>query len=252
MDGARPPLRGSPPPPEPLGVSSMVTRRDTLARMDFVFDLLAGRGHRRGDRHPPVPAHAARRRARGRRPRHRLRRHRLLVPRAAGVACSACVVAAGDHRLRGPPLRPDVLDRQPCGLRCSARISVVLGLLMAAGIDRRPTGTSVVAGDRRRRALRAALGFVAARDRCSRRVRARLDDEAAGGAAALRRGRAPAGGRGSRSCSRRSRCSSIGGARSGCCWAGAAAPARSTPACASCDEPRGRSRRSSSSPSSTR
>jgi hypothetical protein len=42
VERGAPTLRASPRPPEPLGVSSKVTRRETL--VDFVFDLLQGAG----------------------------------------------------------------------------------------------------------------------------------------------------------------------------------------------------------------
>ena len=142
----------------------------------------AGRRDRRRDRHPAVPASAARRGAGVRRPRDRLRRHRLRVPRGVAVPARG----AGPRRrqrLRDAPAsrrgqRPGRLAA--AGDRCGARRAD------GSGFARRPRLCGLARHRRRRRGGDARLlrRAIAVRPRAEA-ARSR----GAGRAPALRRGR---------------------------------------------------------------
>ena len=219
----------------------------TLARMDFLLDLLQGAGLAAAIGIRPVPAGAARRRARVGRPRPRLRRHRLRVPRGVAVPARRARRSSSALDFVGRRAGRDAADRPPLAVRpAGARAGARRARWPPA---RSPTaratgGPAPIVG-----VAGAALGFQAARSLFGR-VRRRLDDAGGRSAAGLRGGRWRSPPRASRSSSRRSRCSSSARS-SGCSPAAAGARARSTPACASCAERRG-GPRSSSSRSSTR
>ncbi len=223
----------SPPGAGPLGVSSIVMRpRHRSAspyrlRMDFVLDLLQGVG----------------------------------IAAAIGIRPFLPVLLAGALAARRrsgststAPTSPSWSRGRSCWRRCSSRRALALARSRRAeagtpaarvrarrrvawcSARSRPPARSPTAGTRSSPACSlgaaaAVLGFVAARDLFAR-VRRRLDAEAAGALPVYAEGRRwPA--RASRSSSRRSPSSWSPGS-CGCCWAAAAARARSTPACASC------------------
>ena len=210
-----------------------------------------GRRHRRRDRHPAVPA----RRCSPARwppptsgststaPTSRSSRSRafLLAVARAGRASSTWLAAARAAARCSSAGAAAVRD-------CS-RWPSRWALLAARGLARRPRppglGRAWSSGSAARR---SASGAVARR--CSPRVRRRLDAEAAATLPLYARGRRRWWPAGSRSSSRRWRCSSLAALRVAAASAAAGARARSTPACASCGERRG-GRRSSSSSSST-
>ena len=188
VDRDRPMPGDSPPDAGPLGVSSIVIAASgRLAPAAHGPSPRPPPGRRAGGRHrdPAVPAGAPGGRARHRRPRARLRGHGLRVPGDVAVPARRARArraarlrrpprrarAGGGRRARVRPARP----RRSCSARCwPPGRSPTTAPDWWAGV---PVGLAC-----------AALGFFAARSLFTR-VRRRLDAEAAGRAAGLRRGR---------------------------------------------------------------